>query len=207
MPTRAIDYSKTVIYKIVCNDLTITDLYVGSTINFTKRKSDHKHNCIDDTKKNHHLKIYKTIRDNGNWANWTMVQIEEFPCANGNEARTRERYWFEQLNATLNMAFPTRTMQEYREHRKEHIKNYGIDYYSLHKERINQQHKKYRIANKDIICKNAKEYQIANKDKIKEYRATPYTCECGATFKKSNIGNHKNTKKHINYLNLQKENI
>ena len=31
MPRKVVDYSKTVIYKIVCKDLNITELYVGHT--------------------------------------------------------------------------------------------------------------------------------------------------------------------------------
>ena len=38
MPKKNIDYSKTIIYKIVCNDLNIIDVYVGQTTNFTKKK-------------------------------------------------------------------------------------------------------------------------------------------------------------------------
>ena len=38
MPRKETDYSKTVIYKIVCNDLTITDIYVGHTTDFVVRK-------------------------------------------------------------------------------------------------------------------------------------------------------------------------
>jgi hypothetical protein len=38
MPKTIIDYSKCVMYKIVCNDLEITDIYVGHTTNFTRRK-------------------------------------------------------------------------------------------------------------------------------------------------------------------------
>ena len=42
MPKSNCNYSKTSIYKIVCNDLNITDCYVGNTTEFTKRKSDQK---------------------------------------------------------------------------------------------------------------------------------------------------------------------
>ena len=51
MPRKEIDYSKTVIYKIVCNDLNVKDVYVGHTTDFTKRKASHKavFNCP-----NHH---------------------------------------------------------------------------------------------------------------------------------------------------------
>ena len=30
-----------------------------------------------------------------------MIEIEKFPCKDGNEARARERYWYEELKATL----------------------------------------------------------------------------------------------------------
>ena len=43
MPRLAVDYLNTIIYKIVCKDLSISDVYVGQTTNFTKRKSQHKH--------------------------------------------------------------------------------------------------------------------------------------------------------------------
>ena len=33
MPKVPIDYAKTILYKIVCNDLKIIDCYVGTTIN------------------------------------------------------------------------------------------------------------------------------------------------------------------------------
>jgi predicted GIY-YIG superfamily endonuclease len=43
-------------YKIVCKDLSITDVYVGSTTNFTNRKRDHKKAAITQT-----IKILKKI--------------------------------------------------------------------------------------------------------------------------------------------------
>ena len=46
MPKTEIDYSKSVIYKIVCDDLNVKDCYVGSTTNFIKRKRHHKEACI-----------------------------------------------------------------------------------------------------------------------------------------------------------------
>jgi hypothetical protein len=35
MPKTNIDYSNSIVYKIVCNDLNILFCYVGSTTNFT----------------------------------------------------------------------------------------------------------------------------------------------------------------------------
>jgi hypothetical protein len=31
-----------------------------------------------------------------------MIEIEKYNCNDGNEARARERYWFEELQAKLN---------------------------------------------------------------------------------------------------------
>jgi hypothetical protein len=103
MPKRIIDYSKTIIYKIVCKDTEIKDVYVGSTTQFTKRKASHKNACHN--KKNWYmytLDVYLFIRLNGGWDNWEMIEIEKYPCKDGNEARARERYWYEQL-PTKNM--------------------------------------------------------------------------------------------------------
>jgi hypothetical protein len=151
MPRKAVDYSKTIIYKIVCNDLTITDLYVGSTTDFIKRKSNHKSICNNLNARSHNLKIYKTIRENGGFQNWSMVQIEEYPCANGNESYARERYWYEQVNANLNMVFPQRDQ---------------IEHYIANKDRILDDRKKYCKLNRDKIRDASKKYYENNKDQI-----------------------------------------
>jgi len=65
MPKDAIGYSNTIIYKIFCNDTSVTDIYVGHTTNFIKRKYQHKVLCNTGKK----LKIYDLIRKNGGWDN------------------------------------------------------------------------------------------------------------------------------------------
>ena len=118
MPHNPINYANTIIYKIVCNDINITDCYIGSTTDFTARKCCHKSICINQNDKNHNFNVYKFIRENGNWNNWSMILIENFPCKNKREAEARERYWYEKLNATLNSQRPFVTEEE------EKIKNY-----------------------------------------------------------------------------------
>ena len=113
MPRQNCQYSKTIIYKIVCNNLNITDCYVGHTTEFTKRKYQHKNACTNENNKAHNYNVYTFIRANGNWDNWSMLEIEKYPCIDGNEARSKERYWFEQLNATLNSEVPNQTDAEY----------------------------------------------------------------------------------------------
>ena len=58
MPKNEIDYSNTIIYKIVCKDEKISDLYVGHTTNFVKRKCLHKNSCNN---LNNKLKIYQKM--------------------------------------------------------------------------------------------------------------------------------------------------
>ena len=55
MPKIPIDYSKTIIYKIICND-DPNFLYVGSTTNYVKRKQQHKSTCSNEKDKNYNLK-------------------------------------------------------------------------------------------------------------------------------------------------------
>ena len=117
MPRKDIDYSKCVIYKIVCNDLNINELYIGSTTEFIKRKYTHKHNTNNDNSKD--FKVYEFIRNNGGWDNWSMFEIEKFPCRDGQEARARERYWCEQTNSTLNSRVPIKTFKPPKEKKKQ----------------------------------------------------------------------------------------
>ena len=122
MRTKSIDYSNTVIYKLICNDLNVKDIYVGHTTCFRKRKSQHKVSCSNEKRKDYNLKVYQIIRQNGGWNNWTMIEIEKFPCRDGNEARTRERYWFEELKADMNTIIPSRSKKEYYVDNSEKIK-------------------------------------------------------------------------------------
>ena len=103
MPKENINYSNTIIYKIYCKDDTITDIYVGHTTHFIQRKYQHK---ILSNESNNNLKIYKTIRENGGWDNWSMVEIAIYNCKNSTEARIKEQIHYEKLHATLNSCAP-----------------------------------------------------------------------------------------------------
>jgi predicted GIY-YIG superfamily endonuclease len=73
MPQKPIDYSKTIIYKIVCNDLNVVGCYMGHTTDLTQRKSNHKKTCVYEKGKSYNYKVYTTIRNNGGWDNYNMV--------------------------------------------------------------------------------------------------------------------------------------
>jgi hypothetical protein len=106
---------KTLIHKIVCNNLDVLDCYVGSTTDFKSRKCAHKSSCNNQFSAGYNTKLYTFIRENGGWDNFTMVLIEEY-LYNGSklEARSRERFWFENLNSGLNTNYPQRSKSEYK---------------------------------------------------------------------------------------------
>ena len=124
MPKVEMDYSKTIIYKLVCKDINITDIYIGHTTNFTKRKNQHKSNCNNPNSKNYNLFVYKFIRNNGGWENFNMIEIEKYNCNDKLEACKRERHWIEELKSILNKYIPSRTSEEYRKDNKENKKIY-----------------------------------------------------------------------------------
>ena len=102
MPKKEIDYSNTIIYKIICKNSNIKDIYVGHTTNFVQRKYAHKQNSYNKKSLNYMSKLYKTIRENGGWNNWNMIMVDFFKCNNSEEARKKEQEYYEKLNANLN---------------------------------------------------------------------------------------------------------
>lgn len=158
MPKKAIDYSKTIIYKIVPKDLNLNFIYVGSTTDFRRRKSQHKYECNN----NNLLKIYKTIRENGGWDAFEMIEIEKYKCNDGIEARIRERYWMELFNANLNILKAITTKEEYKEYNKE--------WYENNKDELLCNKKIYYQNNKEIIKQNIDDYYIININKILLYK-------------------------------------
>ena len=159
-----IDYSKSMIYKLCCNDLSIKDIYIGSTIVFRKRKNLHKSRC---NSKLYDYKVYNFIRNNGGWNNWSMVLVSKTPCNSKLELLQIERKYFEKLNATLNMIYPIRNKKEYIKNNKDHIIKKRKEYYEKNKEVLSKKGKEYRKDNKEIIKKKRQKYNY--KEKNKEY--------------------------------------
>ena len=75
MPRTPIDYSKTLIYKLVHkDDLENSNIYVGSTTDFRKRKWSHKECCNNLKSSKYHRKVYQYIRDNCGFDEWVMIE-------------------------------------------------------------------------------------------------------------------------------------
>ena len=97
------NYQKGIVYKLCCNDLSIKDIYIGSTTSFRKRKYTHKGSCNDINAKNYNSKVYKFIRDNGGFKNWSMILIAETASNSKLELNKHERYYYEKFSASLNI--------------------------------------------------------------------------------------------------------
>ena len=140
-----VNYDKSIIYKLCCKDTSITYEYIGSTVNFTRRKSNHKSNCCNENGIKYNLNVYKFIRENGGWYNWDMVEVERYCATDRKDLHSRERFWLEELGATLNKNIPSRSSVEYKS-----------KYYQENKERFYE----YRQQNKDRIKKNNLKYYL-----------------------------------------------
>jgi group I intron endonuclease len=163
MPRLPIDYFNTIIYKIVCNDLSITDCYVGSTTDFTRRKAGHKSDC---KKMKGLVKLYTFITLHGGWDNWSMVQIEEYPCMNSNEKFKRERFWIEEMKSSLNQSKPSRTKKEWTGDNIEKVRGYKQKYNLEHKE----DYKIWAEKNEEKLKLYHKNWWEKNKDTVNEKR-------------------------------------
>ena len=171
MPKTPVNYSDTLIYKLVCRDLTITELYVGSTTNFRQRKAQHKSDCCNEKSKKYDLRVYTFIRGNGGWENWDMILIHRQSCIDAHEAHTVERGYVESLGAVLNCKVPGRTEQEnqaaYREAHRDQAASYreaNRDQAAAYREANRGNQAAYREAHKD--AKNTYNKQYREKQKL-----------------------------------------
>ena len=170
-----------VMYKICPKNKELNFCYVGHTTNFAARKRQHKLPSIDTKHNKSHQKHYETIRNNGGWDEWEMVEIEKFTCKTKLEARIREQELIQEHNANLNTlnAFITEEerkqkkkaiTEKFRIENKELIREQEKKYKEEHKEVIAEQMKKYRQEHKNEIYEKTKEYRENNKEKHKEWQ-------------------------------------
>lgn len=139
----SIEYDRTVMYRIVCLNSEVKDEYVGSTTDYVGRKRCHKSDCMNDKKSIFNSPLYACIRNNGGWANWKMMLIENFPCQNNVEKIKREKYWQDYYKPSLN-----------------------INTAYISPEELKMQQKEKYLANRVELIEKAKDYYQKNKVKI-----------------------------------------
>jgi group I intron endonuclease len=145
------DYSKALIYKIICKNPEIKEVYVGSTCNFKRRIIDHKrHSKIKN------LKVYTFINENGGWNNWTFEIIQDYSCSGLEELNILEDHYIKEMG-TLN---DRRAIYDDKEYHKK--------YYELNKNKISEQKKTYDKLNRNKINEWRRLYHVKKKAEAKK---------------------------------------
>ena len=85
-------------YKIISKDVNITELFVDYTTDYEKTSKCYREKF--ETKN-----FYEFIRENGDWNNFEIIKIEDFPCSSARDASKRKRYWIKELNAEINKMY------------------------------------------------------------------------------------------------------
>ena len=160
-------YENSVIYKIVCLDPTITDLYVGSTTNLIRRKCAHKNSCLNVNYKKYNYYVYRFIRDNGGFDNWVFVVVRRYNNITTKEELLRkERKYVDKLKPTLNKQIPLQTPKDrYVKQREDRLKAIKI-------------------------------YDTEHKEQLKAKWGQKIECECGITYTLRHKNRHRNTQRH-----------
>lgn len=229
MPKQSIDFSNTVIYKI--QNKEIDDLlYVGSTTNFTQRKSEHKSNSTNSNTQIYNAKLYKTIRDNGGWDMFNMIIVKEFPCENRRQAEAEEDKVMREMRSILNSkrAYVSTEereeyLKQYRYNNRDKICEYGREHYQLNKKEISERHKVWREENvdkikehyelnKDYICQRQRKSYQKNRDELCKKQMErrnhnidklkeKFDCPCGGKYTHEGKSKHFKRQIHQNFLN------
>lgn len=131
------DYKLGKIYKVE-NLLDKTEFYVGSTAQKTLavRFGGHKKACEDSHKMYEHF--YTRMGEVGP-ENFQILLIESYPCDNKDQLRSRENYWIQKLNPSLNTTNCVRSPQQEEnindETNKHKIRDHMTEYYANNKRR------------------------------------------------------------------------
>ena len=201
------DYSKAVIYKLYCKDITVLEIYIGSTHNEKKRKKTHKSACNNENSENYNLNVYEFMRENCGYDNWIFEVIENYPCENETQLRIRERYHYDLLNPALNTYRPYVSEEEMKEEKKEYYqdnieelkeyqKKYHENYYHDNIEEIKEQNKEYYENNREKFAKNGANYREQNREKFNQ----KYNCKCGGKYTYGDKARHCKSKRHKTFI-------
>lgn len=147
-----------VIYRIRSKNENITDIYIGSTTQFNKRKVLHKSRCNNEHGFMYSSNPYVFIRSNGGWDEWVMEILETYHTTSKDDLRHRERLYYEVYEPSLNMRAPYVTPSQFNARR-----------YTLNRDRSIEYRKKYYDANRELLIQKAKDYASSRKTEKSAY--------------------------------------
>ena len=90
------------VYKLKCRDTTITEFYIGSSMDFHQRKRTHKYRSTSLNCKEYCSPLYMFINVNGGIDNWEFEIIKEYKFITEEELNINEQYYLDLLNPHLN---------------------------------------------------------------------------------------------------------
>jgi len=114
------------IYKIYSKDKP--DFYIGSTNDYSRRKSQHKKNCYNRVSKKYHFRLYRFIRENGGFDNFEFELLYEFECETFRDGRLKELEFVEKLNPSLNKIRPVKIIQDFVCKTIDELKEFNSDF-------------------------------------------------------------------------------
>ena len=176
-------------YKLVCNDTNVKDFYVGSTANWSDRKTKHKSSVNN---KNHHeyntIKA-KTIRANKGWENWSMIEIERGIYIK-RMAISHEYEIMAEMNSTMNSqkCFDSHSKCEHGIIKRQckNCKGSSICEHNKRKTRCKE-------------CGGSRTCEHDYTDKRHCPYCSPYLCECGEWTTEGHLKQHYKSKKCRNF--------
>jgi len=154
------DYSKSKIYKIVCN-ITGETYYGSTTQALNVRIGGHR----NETKRGVNRTTSRQIIERGDY---DIVLCEECPCETKEQLHAIERKWIE-TNDCVNKTIPTRTIAEWYEANAQRMIEYHKNYYETNKDTISEK-AKVRRSIPEFKQKKAiadKEYREAHLEELK----------------------------------------
>jgi hypothetical protein len=89
-----------------------TNLYIGSTVCFNRRKAQHKKAVTNKRGGTYYCILYRYIRKCGGWDNFTMEKILDYPCQTKHEGLLKEKEYIIKHEATLNSVMPVSDFTE-----------------------------------------------------------------------------------------------
>jgi len=156
------------------------NFYIGSTKDYKQRMRDHKSSCCNPNGRDHNVKVYKYIRENGGWSVWSKMIIATVDVKDKLEQKQYEQFYIDHLEPGLNCC------RSYQSH--EQLIEYKKEWYNKNKEYLTEKHKEWYNKNKEL-----------QNQKI--------NCICGGKYTRANKSHHEKTQKHKNYTKTQTKNL
>ena len=175
-----VNYQNGMIYKIAHRYSPY--VYIGSTTNFNRRKSQHKECCNNEKSKQYNQKVYQTIRELGGWDNFEMVLVAKCPCDDKKELHAKEFEYQKLFDVNMNV---NDASSGFDPSDPEYKKKYLKEYYEKNRE--------------EKILKQKKYYEN-NKEKNRKKKYEKVECKCGFIGSKTNMCRHRNSPKHLKLM-------